>query len=95
MKTLCILCEVADVDKVKRKIRRDDILHIGVSPSGENPATYMFCKMLTTDEKTKRLMDIKKYTIIEEVDDADEFLNQKGLKIIYEQSKRNSTCLGY
>lgn len=82
MKKLCILCDVADVEKVKRKIRTDNILHIGVSPSGENPATYMFCKMFTTDEKTKRLMDMRKYTIMEEVDNADKFLNQRGLKII-------------
>jgi predicted house-cleaning noncanonical NTP pyrophosphatase (MazG superfamily) len=82
MKKLCILCEVDNVDKVKSKLRRDNILHIGVSPSGQNPATHMFCKMFTTDEKTKRLMDIREYTVIEEVDDVSEFLKEKGLRII-------------
>jgi hypothetical protein len=82
MKKLCILCAVDDVDKVKSKIKRDNILHIGVSPSGQDPATHMFCKMFTTDEKTKRLMDIREYTIMEEVDDVNEFLKQKGLRII-------------
>ncbi len=82
MKKLCILCEVDNVDKVKSKLRRDNILHIGVSPSGQNPATHMFCKMFTTDEKTKRLMDIREYTVMEEVDDVSEFLKEKGLRII-------------
>jgi hypothetical protein len=84
MKKLCILCSVGDVEKVRSKMKRSNILHIGVSPSGENPATYMFCNMFTTDEKTQRLMDLREYTIMEEVDDVNDFLNKKGLKIIKE-----------
>lgn len=84
MKKICILCKVEDVDKVKSKIKRTNILHIAVSPNGENPATYMFCNMFTNDEKTERLMGLREYTIMEEVDDVNDFLNRKGLKIIKE-----------
>jgi hypothetical protein len=82
MKKLCILCPIDNVEEVKSKFKRSDILHIDVSPTGELPATHKFCSMPTNEERTKRYLALQELTTMEEVEDSSKFLESKNLKVI-------------
>ncbi len=82
MKKLCILCNVDDLESVKSKMRNQNILHIPVSPTGEPPATHMFCHMFTDATKTSRFLALQDLTIMEEVDSVENFLTERNLIII-------------
>lgn len=82
MKKLCILCNVDDLQAVRSKMRNPGILHIPVSPTGQEPATHMFCEMFTDATKTSRFLALQNLTVMEEVDSAENFLAERNLLII-------------
>lgn len=81
MVNICILCEESKVQQVKDKLSKDNILRIGVSESGQNPATHYFCTMMVSDEKAQRLFDKQEFTTME-ISKAKDFLEKWNLKII-------------
>ena len=58
-----------------------DYLHIPVSETGKAPIMKWFCFMNTSDETYQKIIDINKYSIIEE-SGPKEFLEKWNLKII-------------
>lgn len=78
---VCILCEEARVDEVRKKMNREEILNIPCSESGELPATHRFCCMSKDEKGAKELLDKAEITIME-ISGPKEFLSKWNLKII-------------
>lgn len=78
---ICILCEESKVLQVREKMKNDNILVIGLSPTGELPATHKFCSMAVTEERAKELINSAELTIIEAMEPK-EFLEKYNLKMI-------------
>jgi hypothetical protein len=78
---ICILCEESKVQEVREKTKKENILHIALSPSGELPATHKLCVLAVTEEKAKQMMDSAELTIIEAMNPK-EFLEKHNLKKI-------------
>jgi hypothetical protein len=85
---ICILCEESKVLQAREKMKNDNILKIGLSPTGELPATHKLCVMAVTEEKAKQLMDSAEFTIIEAINPS-EFLTKHSLKKIGKYSVGN------
>lgn len=85
MKKLCILCDDSNVEQVRKNgksLMGPDIMKIGLSSNGLEPATHWFCFLTATDDGYKKIMDIKTdLSIIEEADEKD-FLKKYNLKRI-------------
>ncbi len=84
MKRLSILCENSVVEQARERAKSFmgvDVLKIGLSKSGKEPATHWFCFLNTTEEGYAKFMEMQKYTIIEE-SGPKYFLNKHKLKII-------------
>ena len=85
MKKVCILCPIDNIDEVRQtasKIFNYDTLKIEVSPNGQQPATYYYCYLQTTEAGLNQLLALQKYTIIEEVISPKDFLAKYNLQII-------------
>lgn len=78
---ICILCEEANLAKAREKMKKDNILNIELSPTGESPATHRLCVMAVAEEKAKQLMDSAEFTTIEAMNPK-EFLAKHSLKKI-------------
>lgn len=84
MKRICILCENQVVEQARERAKsflHVDVLKIPLSKSGKFPTTHWFCFLQTTEEGYSKLLEMQKYTIIEESGPKD-FLNRNKLKII-------------
>ena len=85
MKRVCILCPVENIDDVRKtasSIFKYTTLTIEVSSNGEDPATYYYCYLQTSESGFNQLLSLQKYTIIEEVTSPKDFLSKWNLKII-------------
>ncbi len=78
---ICILCEESKVIQVREKMKKDNILQIQCSPTGELPATHYFCTMAVTEEKANSLLAKRELTTME-ISEPKEFLEKWNLKII-------------
>lgn len=78
---ICILCEESKVQEARTKENNNNILTIGLSPTGEKPATHYFCTMVVTEEKANKLMAKKEFTTME-ISEPKEFLEKYNLKLI-------------
>jgi hypothetical protein len=78
---ICILCDAYKVEEARQKEGRDNILKIGLSQTGEKPATHYFCTMVVNQAKADRLMSKQDLTIME-ISEPKEFLEKWNLKII-------------
>ena len=78
---ICILCEESKVSQAREKKKKDKILKIDLSPTGELPSTHKLCVMAVTEEKAKQMIDSAELTIIE-VMNPKEFLEKHNLKKI-------------
>lgn len=87
-KSICIMCESSIVNDVRNmvKTRTRNIMTIGLSESGSEPATHWFCKLSVNDEGYDTIMEYaSKFKSskgsIEEIGE-DEFLKKYNLKRI-------------
>jgi hypothetical protein len=78
---ICILCEESKVQQVKEKMKKENILHIDLSPNGELPATHKMCVMALPEDKGQKMIDLAELTIIEAMNPK-EFLIKHNLKKI-------------
>lgn len=78
---ICILCEESRVQEARKKMKRDNILTIPCSESGEFPATHRFCSISTDELGAQELLSQAEITTIE-VSGPKEFLTKWNLKII-------------
>jgi hypothetical protein len=78
---VCILCEDSIVAEVREKMKRDSILTIGCSQTGEEPATHRFCCIATDEKGANKLLESSQLTTME-ISGPKEFLNKWNLKII-------------
>jgi len=78
---ICILCEESKVEQVREKMKRDSILTIPCSESGELPATHRFCSMAVDGKKAQELLSKAEITTME-ISAPKEFLTKWNLKII-------------
>lgn len=78
---ICILCEESKVEQVREKMKRDNILTIPCSESGELPATHRFCSMAVDEKKSQELLSKAEITTME-ISGPKEFLTKWNLKII-------------
>ncbi len=78
---VCILCEESKVEQVREKLKREKILTIPCSESGELPATHRFCCLATDDAGARELVGKAEITTIE-ISGPKEFLAKWNLKII-------------
>ena len=78
---VCILCEESRVEEARKKMKRDNILTIPCSESGENPATHRFCCVATDERGANELLSQAELTTME-ICGPKEFLNKWNLKII-------------
>lgn len=78
---VCILCEESKVSQVREKMKRDKILKIGCSQTGEEPATHRFCCISTDEKGANDLLRQAEITTME-ISNPKEFLAKWNLKII-------------
>jgi len=78
---VCILCEEAKVAQAREKMKRDNILTIPCSESGQLPATHRFCCIATDQKGVDDLLNKAEITIME-ISGPKEFLTKWNLKII-------------
>ncbi len=78
---VCILCEESKVSQAREKMKRENILTIPCSESGELPATHRFC-CIATDEKGAQELLSKAEIATMEISGPKEFLTKWNLKII-------------
>lgn len=81
---LSILCEISHIDVVREKAKvlfNHKVLKIPLSPSGEMPATHFYCELTVSKSGYKRMMSLKKCTIMEPIPKL-VFLMNHGLKEI-------------
>lgn len=78
---VCILCEESRVDEVRKKMKRDNILRINCSETGQLPVTHRFCFIATDEKGAQELLNQAEITTME-VSGPKEFLNKWNLKII-------------
>jgi hypothetical protein len=78
---ICILCDASKVEEARKKEKNDNILNIGLSQSGEKPATHYFCTMVVDQKKADKLMAKKEFTTME-ISEPKDFLEKHNLKII-------------
>lgn len=78
---ICILCEESKVEQVREKMKRDNILTIPCSESGELPVTHRFCSMAVDEKKAQELLSKAEITTME-ISAPKEFLTKWNLKII-------------
>ena len=78
---VCILCEEAKVEEVRKKMKRDNILTIPCSASGELPASHRFCCVATDERGAQELLSQAEITTME-ISGPKEFLTKWNLKII-------------
>lgn len=79
--TVCILCEESRVGEARKKMKRDNILTIPCSESGQLPATHRFCFIATDERGVNELLSQAQITTME-VCGPKEFLTKWNLKII-------------
>ena len=78
---VCILCEESKVGQVREKMKRENILTIPCSESGEFPATHRFCSIATDEAGAQNLLAQAEITTME-LSGPKEFLKKWNLKII-------------
>lgn len=78
---VCILCEESKVAQAREKMKREDILVIECSETGQLPSTHRFCCIATDEEGAKSILAKAEITTIE-ISGPKEFLTKHGLKII-------------
>jgi hypothetical protein len=78
---ICILCEESKVLQAREKMKNDNILKIGLSPTGNLPATHKMCVMAVTEQKAQEMINSAELTIIEAMNPK-EFLTKHNLKKI-------------
>jgi len=78
---VCILCEEAKVAQAREKMKRDNILTIPCSETGELPATHRFCCIATDERGAQELLSKAEITTME-ISGPKEFLTKWNLKII-------------
>jgi hypothetical protein len=78
---ICILCEESKVSQAREKMKRDSILTIPCSESGELPATHRFCCIATDERGAQELLSKAEITTME-ISGPKEFLTKWNLKII-------------
>ena len=78
---VCILCEESKVEEARKKMKRDNILTIPCSETGELPATHRFCCIATDERGAKELLGQAEITTME-LSGPKEFLTKWNLKII-------------
>ena len=78
---ICILCEESKVSQAREKMKNDNILKIGLSPTGELPATHKMCVLAVTEERAQEMINSAELTIIEAMNPK-EFLEKHNLKKI-------------
>jgi hypothetical protein len=78
---VCILCEESKVTQAREKMKRDNILSIPCSETGELPATHRFCCIATDERGAQELLSKAEITTME-VLGPKEFLTKWNLKII-------------
>jgi hypothetical protein len=78
---ICILCEESKVLQVREKMKRENILTIPCSESGELPSTHRFCCIATDERRSKELLSKAEITTME-ISGPKEFLTKWNLKII-------------
>jgi len=78
---VCILCEESRVVEARTKMKRESILTIPCSQSGELPATHRFCCIATDEKGVQDLLSKAEITTME-VSGPKEFLLKWNLKII-------------
>ena len=75
------MCEDSKVEQVRTNMKKQNILEIGLSPTGEAPATYWFCCLATTQDIADKLLASVELTIME-ISEPKEFLEKWNLQII-------------
>jgi PBP1b-binding outer membrane lipoprotein LpoB len=78
---ICILCEESKVLQAREKMKNDNILKIGLSPTGNLPATHKMCVIAVTEQKAQEMINSAELTIIEAMNPK-EFLEKHNLKKI-------------
>jgi hypothetical protein len=78
---VCILCEESKVTQAREKTKRDNILTIPCSETGELPATHRFCCIATDERGAQELLSKAEITTME-ISGPKEFLTKWNLKII-------------
>jgi hypothetical protein len=78
---VCILCEETKVVQAREKMKRDNILTIPCSETGELPATHRFCCIATDERGAQELLSKAEITTME-ISGPKEFLTKWNLKII-------------
>lgn len=83
-----ILTKNKNIKEVREKAKDifgKDVLKIGLSKTGEEPATHWFCSLECTEDGYKKLLEINENSVIE-VGPPKSFLEKNGLKLIKEKS---------
>jgi len=78
---VCILCEEPKVEQVREKMKRNNILTVPCSESGQIPATHRFCCIATDEKGAQELLSKAEITTME-ISGPKEFLTKWNLKII-------------
>jgi hypothetical protein len=78
---VCILCEESKVEQVREKMKRNNILTVPCSESGQIPATHRFCCIATDEKGAQELLSKAEITTME-ISGPKEFLTKWNLKII-------------
>lgn len=78
---VCILCEESKVEQVREKMKRNNILTVPCSESGQIPATHRFCCIATDEKGSQELLSKAEITTME-ISGPKEFLTKWNLKII-------------
>ena len=78
---VCILCEEPKVEQVREKMKRNNILTVPCSESGQLPATHRFCCIATDERGAQELLSKAEITTME-ISGPKEFLTKWNLKII-------------
>lgn len=78
---VCILCEESKVEEARKKMKRDNILRIPCSETGQLPATHRFCFIATDERGAQELLSQAEITTME-LSGPKEFLTKWNLKII-------------
>jgi len=78
---VCIICEESKVEEVRKKTKRESILTIPCSESGELPVTHLFCCVATDERGAQKLLSQAEITTME-ISGPKEFLAKWNLKII-------------
>ncbi len=78
---ICILCEDNKVEQVRIKMKNKTLLTMGLSESGNLPATHWFCCLVVTQDRADKLLESAELTHME-ISEPKEFLEKWNLKII-------------